>query len=99
MAADDRKKKILDHVNLSAGGIKYTSSNISRNSAASENTPTLPQLEKAFTPPPPVPKVENRKRRIMDHLNSSSDDFKSVVNDSEKKKKQQIHSHLKKSLE
>jgi hypothetical protein len=91
MAADDRKKKILDHVNLSAGGIKYTSS-------TPENTPTLPKLEKTFTPPPSLPKVENRKKRIMDHLNSSSDDFKSLVNDSDNQKKQQIQAHLKKSL-
>lgn len=98
MAADDRKRKILDHLSLSAGGIKYTSSTSQRNPTTSENTPTLPKLEKTFTPPSPLPKVENRKRRIIDHLNLSSNDFKSVVDDSDNQKKQQIQAHLKKSL-
>ncbi|PSF36643.1 hypothetical protein C7H19_13270 [Aphanothece hegewaldii CCALA 016] len=98
MAADDRKKKILDHLNQSSGGIKYTSSTAKQNSGNSGITPSLPEPEKTFVAPPPPPKVENRKRRIMDHLNLSSNDFKSVTSEPEKKQKQQIQDHLKKSL-
>jgi hypothetical protein len=97
MAADDRKKKIWDHLNQSVGGTKYTSSTSKKNPLSPGITPPL-ELEKPFVPPPPVPKVENRKRRIMDHLNLSSDDFKSVANDGEKQNKQKIQDHLKKSL-
>ncbi|GFE70583.1 hypothetical protein [Chroococcus sp. FPU101] len=97
MAADDRKKKIWEHLNQSVGGIKYTSSTTKKNSPSSGITPSL-EPEKPFVAPPPVPKVENRKRRVMDHLNLSSDDFKNVTNDGEKQNKQKIQEHLKKSL-
>lgn len=97
MAADDRKKKIWDHLNQSVGGIKYTASTSKKNSSSPSVTPPV-EPAKSYVAPPPAPKVESRKRRIMDHLNMSSDDFKRVTTDSEKPNKQKIQDHLKKSL-
>jgi hypothetical protein len=96
MAIDDRKKRILEHLKQSTDGTQYISPQKTRE-------PTSPATP---TTPPPTPETkpvsqpivkEDRKQRIMTHVNSSSGNFGNFsLKDNGKKKK--VQDHIRKSL-
>lgn len=98
MAADDRKRRILQHLSLSSDIIKPKQVT-SRVSAE----PITPEPEIAPEPPKTIPNQktnkEERKRRILNHLKSSSSDFRlSSLESQESQRKQKIKDHVRKSL-
>ena len=98
MATDDRKRRILEHLSLSSEIIK----------PKPENKPVSVETietEEVDVPEPPktIPNrksnKEERKKRIVSHLNSSSSDFKlSATQSQENQRKQRIQDHVRKSL-
>jgi hypothetical protein len=94
MAADDRKKRIMEHLSRSLGGLKFTSPKKTREPSA----PSVPPPPPPTTPEPApiVPKVIDRKRRIMEHVNRSSADFGDFSLE-EKERKKQILDHIRKT--
>ncbi len=99
MAADDRKRRILEHLNRSTDGMQYIKP---KKSTQSTSTPTptpvpKPEPQPTPTPVPTPPKVSDRKRRILNHVQSSSGDFGDFSLSSDKRKKQ-IEDHIRKSL-
>jgi hypothetical protein len=98
MAADDRKKRIMEHLALSSDSMKAIAPKKTSEPAASTPAP----------PPPPTPtpeititsapkaKASDRKRRIMDHVSRSSKDFGNFSLE-EKERKSQIIEHVRKT--
>jgi hypothetical protein len=87
MASEDRKRRIREHLARSADGIKFTSS----------STPAPAPTPAPITPPPePIPKMESRKRDVMDHLSLSSSEF-GDFSLSEEARKKRILDHVRKS--
>lgn len=95
MAINDRKKRILEHLKQSTDGTSYISPK-----KTSEPTPTPLPTPEPTPEPKPVAKPtlkEERKRKIMTHVNTSSQNFGSFsLKDDSKKKK--IEEHIRKSL-
>jgi hypothetical protein len=107
MAADDRKKRIMEHLAMSSDAIKA----IAPKSISKQITSATPEL-----PPPPVQTPESiavptsvkisdyaarsgkadRKRRIMEHINRTSEDIGDLSQE-EKKRKKQVLEHVRKS--
>jgi hypothetical protein len=86
MASEDRKRRIREHLARSADGMKFTST-----------TPAPAPTPAPITPPPePIPKMESRKRDVMDHLSLSSSEF-GDFSLSEEARKKQILDHVRKS--
>ena len=109
MAINDRKKRILEHLKQSTDGTEYisekkTSKTTTSPVTASEAAPEVPSS--AVTTPKPTPETppvskpvlkENRKQKIMSHVNSSSRNFGTFSLKDEGKKKK-IEEHIRKSL-
>lgn len=97
MAADDRKRRILAHLKESTNGTQYISPK-----KTSKPTPTPSPTPSPPPPSQPTPTLKltsenDRKRRIMIHVQSSSGDFGNFsLNDETRKKK--IEDHIRKSL-
>jgi hypothetical protein len=98
MAANDRKRRIMEHLAKSSDAIK----SIAPKSVVQQVTPATPE-----PPPPPTPtpepisvptsvKISDRKRRIMDRVNLTSADIGNLSQE-EKKRKKQILDHVRKS--
>jgi hypothetical protein len=86
MASEDRKRRIREHLARSADGMKFTST-----------TPAPAPTPAPITPPPePIPKMESRKRDVMDHLSLSSSEF-GDFSLSEEARKKRILDHVRKS--
>ncbi|MCU0532871.1 MAG: hypothetical protein MUD14_03115 [Hydrococcus sp. Prado102] len=98
MAADDRKKRIMEHLAKSSDAIK----SIAPKSISKEITSATPEPPPPPTPTPeptPIPtsvKISDRKRRIMEHVNRTSADLADLSQD-EKKRKKQVLDHVRKS--
>ncbi|ACB52654.1 unknown [Crocosphaera subtropica ATCC 51142] len=92
---NDRKKRILEHLKQSTNGTQYISPKNTSNP-----TPTPPPTPEPIPEPKPVSKPtlkEDRKQKIMAHVNTSSQNFGSFsLKDDSKKKK--IEEHIRKSL-
>lgn len=105
MSSRDRQRRILDHLAKSANGFNYVESPRDQPSLAERSIPTPEQIPEPMpepTPEPtPVPSIsaeEERKRRIMSHVQQSSEsipDFSA----SDKTRQKRIQDHLKKSLD
>ncbi len=95
MAMNDRKKRILEHLKQSTDGTHYISPK-----KTSKPTPTPPPIPEPTPEPKPVAKPslkQERKQKIMNHVNTSSQNFGSFsLKDDNKKKK--IEEHIRKSL-
>lgn len=99
MATDDRKQRILEHLKRSTDeGMLFISPKTSTQPSQSSSQPT--------PPPKPVsqPKAiatplsrDERKRRIMTHVKSSSGEFGDFSLSSEERKKK-IEDHIRKSI-
>jgi hypothetical protein len=94
----DRKQRILEHVKKSSDSLKLTVQKSSLSTEAEE----IPAVTPDRVPELPEPsvtksKIEDRKRRILNHVSQSSGEFGSfsLSNESERK---QIQEHLRKSL-
>lgn len=99
--SDDRKKRIMEHLNLT-GNIQYQRSPRKAQSSVSKPIPTAPPVK---TPPPvkiqpPIKTqpttVENRKQRIMQHLSQSGTNFNLSSTDAEQRK-QKVQAHVRKT--
>ncbi len=95
MAASDRKRRILEHIKRSSGGIQYAS--------ASQEMPASPEIS-ALPPPPPTPEppppkltAREQKQRIINHTKLSSGEFGDFSVSGEQRKRQ-IEEHLRKSI-
>lgn len=90
MASRDRKRKIFDHLAKSIEGAGYV-----------KPPREQIQLPEVIAPPPPEPapasRGEERKRRIMSHVQQSSGNF-GDFSLTDRKKQQRIQEHIKKSL-
>ena len=105
MTINERKKRILEHLKQSTDGTEYISVKKTSNTQASpittlEETPEIVASPEPIRKSEPVPKPivkEDRKQKIMSHVNSSSGNFGtfSLKDDSKKKK---IEEHIRKSL-
>lgn len=90
---NDRKKRILEHLKQSTDGTQY----ISPKKASTPEPVSTPEPK-----PEPKPVVkpnfkQERKQKIMNHVNTSSQNFGSFsLKDDSKKKK--IEEHIRKSL-
>lgn len=93
MAADDRKKRILEHLARSSETMKFVS--LKKKTEPSAPPPESPPPEISSSPPTP-PKVESRKRLILDHLSRSGSDVGKFSLGEEKRKKQ-IQEHIRQS--
>ncbi len=104
---NDRKKRILEHLKQSTDGTNYISpKNTSTPTPTPPPTPeatpeVIPEVSLEATPEPkPVSKPtfkDDRKQKIMSHVNQSSKNFGSLsLKDDSKKKK--IEEHIRKSL-
>ncbi|MEA5533715.1 hypothetical protein [Crocosphaera sp. XPORK-15E] len=90
MAVDDRKKRILEHLKQSTDGMQYVAPKQTSEPSGTPSPTPIPQ-------PTPTPLGNDRKQRIMTHVNSSSGDFgKFSLTDDKRKKK--IEDHIRKSL-
>jgi hypothetical protein len=98
MAADDRKKRIMEHLARSSDAIKA----IAPKSISKQITSVTPEFS---TPPVQTPepiavptsvKISDRKRRIMEHVNRTSEDIGDLSQE-EKKRKKQVLDHVRKS--
>ncbi|MDY7013223.1 MAG: hypothetical protein SVX43_06385 [Cyanobacteriota bacterium] len=87
MAADDRKKRILDHLARSSDNLKLVSPK--RTSQPAPATAPAP-------PPPPASKAEVRKQTIMIHLERSGGSPKNFSLSSQQRKSQ-ILNHVRQS--
>jgi hypothetical protein len=98
MAADDRKKRIMEHLALSSDSMKSISPKKTSEPAAS--TPPPPpkptQTTEFSSSSAPKAKASDRKRKIMDHVSRSSKDFGNFSLD-EKERKSQIIEHVRKT--
>jgi hypothetical protein len=112
MSNRDRKKRILDHLAKSAGGLNYVEplSNPSAESAATSPTPAtetaseiVPTLSSAQTTStlPSASAIANsiaeRKRQVLDHVRQTSEPLVDLTLP-DKSKQKRIQDHLKKSL-
>ena len=101
MANSDRKRRILDHVNQSADGLKFLNTNLK--SAAPEPETPPPIVEPPPIAPPPVSitnvSSEERKRRILNHVTQSSGEFGSFSLDPSESEKKRVLEHIRKSVE
>ncbi|MDJ0598150.1 MAG: hypothetical protein QNJ37_04840 [Crocosphaera sp.] len=92
---NDRKKRILEHLKQSTNGTQYISPK-----KTSEPTPPPSPKPEPIPEPQPVSKTtpkDDRKQKIMGHVNRSSENFGSFsLKDDSKKKK--IEEHIRKSL-
>ncbi|MEG3438855.1 hypothetical protein V0288_17135 [Pannus brasiliensis CCIBt3594] len=97
MATDDRKRRILDHLSQSSGGAGYLPKKPFA-SAEPASVPTEPVVPAPAPVPSPTPKAQDRKRRVMDHLSLSSQDFNDLVSKSEEdRRKRKIMDHIRES--
>ena len=108
MSADERKKKILEHLSRSSETMKTVSikktakevtpppSPIPEPKPIEENSSTSKAISKS-SPETPAAQAESRKRAIMNHLARSNGNFGELSLDS-KQRKQKIQEHLRKSL-
>ncbi|MBE9168719.1 hypothetical protein IQ238_14795 [Pleurocapsales cyanobacterium LEGE 06147] len=110
MATGDRKNKILEHLAQSTNGMRY---DLSKKRAKPSIPPTPPKPVERPTPSPLVESststpaistysftpltIKDRKRRIMNHVKSSSGDFGDFSLNPEQRKRQIIE-HVRKSL-
>ncbi len=86
MAADDRKKRIMEHLARSSDNMKFVSPKKAIN-------PPPPPIS-PIPPSQPTPaKVDDRKTRIKEHLSRSSGDFDKLSLSSEQRKKR-IQDHI-----
>jgi hypothetical protein len=101
MAADDRKRRIMEHLAMSSDAIK----SIAPKNISKQVTPVTPEPPPPPTPPTPTPeptsvptsvKISDRKRRIMDHVNRTSVELGDLSQE-EKKRKKQVLDHVRKS--
>ncbi len=95
MAINDRKKRILEHLKQSTDGTQYISEQ-----KTSKTVPPPVTTPDPTPDPTPVPQPvikEDRKQKIMSHVNRSSSNFGtfSLKDDSKKKK---VEEHIRKSL-
>ncbi|MGK7938666.1 MAG: hypothetical protein AB4062_00610 [Crocosphaera sp.] len=109
MAINDRKKRILEHLKQSTDGTEYISVKQTVNTKTSPITTPQQTPETVASPdttPEPTLKSEpvskpivkeNRKRKIMSHVNNSSSNFGTFSLKDESKKKK-IEEHIRKSL-
>ncbi|MDJ0842871.1 hypothetical protein [Crocosphaera sp.] len=92
---NDRKKRILEHLKQSTDGTQYIAAK-----KTSEPVPPPPPTPEPTPEPKPVSKPtlkQDRKQKIMGHVNRSSENFGSFsLKDDSKKKK--IEEHIRKSL-
>ncbi len=103
MASSERKRRILDHLAQSSSGSQFLTSPITSKLPPEQPiAPPTPEPVVAPTPPPAVRisatvSKDERKRRIMSHVNQSSGNFGdfSLSSDSQKK---QILEHIRKSI-
>lgn len=101
MSSRDRQRRILDHLAKSANGFNYVESPRDQLSRAERSIPTPEPIPEPTPEPTPVPSIsaeEERKRRIMSHVQQSSEsipDFSA----SDKTRQKRIQDHLKKSLD
>jgi hypothetical protein len=98
MAADDRKRRIMEHLAMSSDRMKFLSPKKSTETpAASASPPPPPTPTPAPAPVPSTARAGDRKKRIMDHVARSSANFGDFSLD-EKERKKQILEHLRKSI-
>ncbi|MEA5511498.1 hypothetical protein VB715_17130 [Crocosphaera sp. UHCC 0190] len=90
MAVDDRKKRILEHLKQSTDGMQYVPPKPTSEPPPTPSPTPIPQ-------PTPTPLGDDRKRRIMNHVNSSSGDF-GDFSLTDKNQKKKIENHIRKSL-
>ncbi|NJK49895.1 hypothetical protein HC931_18710 [Candidatus Gracilibacteria bacterium] len=110
MATDDRKKRIMEHLAMSSDAIKSIApKSISKQiTLVTPETPT-PTPEPIPVPTSvkisdarsgktdwSLPALRDRKRRIMEHVNRTSEDLGDLSQE-EKKRKQQVLDHVRKS--
>jgi hypothetical protein len=101
MSSRDRQRRILEHLAKSANGFNYVESPRDQPSLAERSIPTPEPIPEPTPEPTPVPSIsaeEERKRRIMSHVQQSSEsipDFSA----SDKTRQKRIQDHLKKSLD
>lgn len=98
MATDDRKRRIMEHLAESSGGKV-----IKAKKTTKPETPIAPKATPAPTPPPapedtsmlPKMKMNERKRKVMNHVNYSSNFGDFSLEDKGRKKK--VMDHVRKS--
>ena len=90
MASSDRKRKIFDHLAKSIEGAGYVRPTKEISAPSAPITPPLPE-------PAPPSKTEDRKRRVLNHLQQSSGDF-GDFSLTDPKEQRRIQDHIKKSL-
>jgi len=95
----DRKRQILEHLKKSSDTLKLIPQ---KTIIKTETEEILPVPVVSIPEPVPQPsvtksKTEDRKRRILSHVNQSSGEFGSFSLSKEAEKKQ-IQEHLRKSL-
>jgi hypothetical protein len=112
MSSRDRKKRILDHLAKSAGGLNFVepSSNQPADSAptsstsAPETAPTPSSAQTAAQTTSKLPSasaiansIAERKRQVLDHVRQTSEPLVDLTLP-DKSKQKRIQDHLKKSL-
>lgn len=98
MAADDRKQRILQHLKQSTDGTHYISPKKTTKPIVPPTPPPTPTPPTPVSQPTPKPPLgDERKRRIMTHVKSSSVNFGEFSLKDEAKKKK-IEDHIRKSL-
>lgn len=93
MGADDRKQRILNHLQQSSSGVNYSPKKMTQPTPMSPPPVITPELSPASVP------VISRKRQVMSHVKLSDSDFGEFSLETPDKRKKQIQDHLKKSLE
>jgi hypothetical protein len=97
MAADDRKRRIMEHLTKSLDGVKSISpKKTTEPTTASVPPPPPPKPTPEAVPKASKPKASERRRKIMDHVARSSVNFGNFSLD-EKERKQQIIEHVRKT--
>lgn len=97
MAADDRKRRIVEHLKRSTDGMQYITPKKSTQPTPTPSPLPTPEPQPTQTPTPTPPTRNERKRRILAHVQSSSGDFGDFSLSSDQRKKQ-IEDHIRKSL-
>lgn len=94
MVNDERKQRILQHLQKSSDGVQYSPKKNTNLTPASPPPVILPEPTPIVPPP-----IESRKQKIMGHVKMSSEKFGDFSLDTSDSRKKQIQDHLKKSLD